>query len=218
MLQKDRKDVFHASLVEGANFGGKWDIPFIPSYNGSWPEKMIAFKDAVSLKKEFRGWVHFYQDDYKFEAVWNNPTRYLDKLKKFEGVISPDFSLYRDMPLAEQVWNVYRNHALGYWFSKNGIHVIPNVRWGDESSYEFCYDGVVYNSIVSVGTHGCLKLREDRKFFRDGLAKMLSKLSPKTIIVYGCAPDELFVPCKEAGIMIKQFDSSFHENHHKKAA
>ena len=71
-------------------------------------------------------------DDERFERIWKRSVAYLDRLSKFQGVISPDFSLYRDLPLGMQVWNTYRGHALGYWLSRQGLEVISNVRWGDE--------------------------------------------------------------------------------------
>lgn len=43
---------------------------------------------------------YFSKDDFKFNRIWNNPKRYLEFLKNFKGIISPDFSLYRNMPLS----------------------------------------------------------------------------------------------------------------------
>jgi hypothetical protein len=217
MVCKNRKDVFHAWMVEGATFDGKWDIPTIPSAD-SLPLKVLSFDEMVSGKGCYESWVHFYQDDHKFERLWNQPDAYLERLRKYKGVISPDFSLYLDMPLAMQVWNTYRNRSIGYWLAKTGLKVIPNVRWGDERTYEFCFAGIIPGSVVAVGTHGCIKRTVGRKYFLQGFRELTSRLSPKAIVVYGRAPDELFALCKEAGIMIKRFDSSFHESHHKKAA
>ena len=38
--------------------------------------------------------------------------KYLEKIKRFKGVISPDFSIYRNMPLAMQIWNNYKGRTL----------------------------------------------------------------------------------------------------------
>ena len=63
---------------------------------------MIAFSKAIS-SKDYEQWVHFYEDDHLFERLWNNPRKYLPILERFQGVILPDFSLYRDMPLVMQL-------------------------------------------------------------------------------------------------------------------
>ncbi|MEI8083290.1 MAG: DUF4417 domain-containing protein, partial [Actinomycetes bacterium] len=34
----------------------------------------------------------FYEDDYRFNRLWNDPERYIRRLARFAGVVSPDFS------------------------------------------------------------------------------------------------------------------------------
>ena len=65
------------------------------------------------------------------------------------------------------------------------------------------------NKTVAIGTHGCIKRKEDKIFFKVGLACLVQKLSPKTIIVYGRAPDSIFKPYKDMGIDIIAFESDF---------
>ena len=105
------------------------------------------------------------------------------------------------MPLLAQMCNVYRNRALGCFFQKHGIYVIPNVRWGDERSYttavlpeRFAFLGVPKHSIVSIGTYGCIQGEENARHFRDGLVAMIDYLEPKVVLVYGAKPDRIFAP------------------------
>ena len=107
------------------------------------------------------------------------------------------------------MWNTYRNRALAYWLQNNGIEVIPNVRFGDERTYSFCFDGIEENKTIAVGTHGCIKRKEDRIFFKVGLDRTVKRLSPKTIVVYGAAPDCIFKQYKDIGIEIVSFESLF---------
>lgn len=208
-----RKDVFHSGLVRGAHFAGELELPALRS-SQLLPSRLIAFDKSIS-SCEYDQWVHFYIDDYRFERIWNNPTAYLDRIKRFQGVITPDFSLYREMPLVMQQWNTYRGRTIGYWLQSNNVEVIPNIRWGDERTYSFCFDGIERGKTVAVGTHGCIRKKEDRAFFRKGLAEMMAQLAPKHIIVYGRAPHDLFSPCIANGATITQFDSLFHESRHK---
>ena len=151
----------------------------------------------------------FYEHDIKFERLWHNPKQYLAKLKRFKGIISPDFSLYQNMPLCMQMWNTYRGRALSAWLQSNGIEIIPNVRFNDERTYEFCFDGIEKFKTVALGTHGCIKRRIDKDYFKDGLAEMVKRLSPRTIIVYGSAPDDIFKKYRDMGINIMPFESEF---------
>ena len=202
-------DVFHSFLVKNADYEGYIELPKLKTSNFI-PEKLISFSKAMSkMWADFDCWVMFYEHDIKFERLWHNPQQYLSKLKKFKGIISPDFSLYRNMPLCMQMWNTYRGRALSIWLQDNGIEIIPNVRFSDERTYEFCFDGIEKFKTVAVGTHGCIKRKEDIIFFKVGLTQLVQRLSPKTIIVYGSAPDSIFEPYKDMGINIIAFESEF---------
>lgn len=202
-------DVFRAFLVEDADYDGYIELPVIKT-SDKLPEKVVTFSKAMSKSwSNFDCWIVFYEHDKEFERLWNNPKQYLNKLKKFKGIISPDFSLYRNMPLVMQMWNTYRGRAIAVWLQNHGIEVIPNVRFGDERTFSFCFDAIEKHKTVAIGTHGCLKYKEDKFFFEIGLACMVQKLSPKTIIVYGSAPNEIFEPYRNMGINIIAFESEF---------
>lgn len=199
------KDVFNAFLVSDSDYDGEFEIPVINSTNER-PNKLIPFSKSLTAKN-FDCWVHFYEHDYKFIRVWDNPRKYLARLKKFNGIITPDFSLYRDMPLNMQIFNTYMGKALGHWWQSNGLNVIPNVRFADERSYKFCCDGVPKHSIISVGSLGCMRKLQEREIFKRGLEFVTHYLEPSCIVVYGSAPEEIFKCCRESEVEILQFDS-----------
>jgi len=206
-----RNDAEKAWLVQGAIFD-KWDIPIIETAVGI-PPSLLPF---TKRKKEQGSshWIHFYESDDKFENLWTNPQGHVESLKRFNGIISPDFSIYADSPLPTQLHNKYRNHAVAYWLSTQGIPVIPNVRWSNEQSYDFCFRGIEKNGIVAIGTHGQMKATANRELFLKGLPVMISTLSPHTIIVYGSAPDDVFGKYKTSDMNIVVFPSEtarYHE-------
>ena len=143
------KDVFRSFLVRNATYDGNLEMPCIKSTDAI-PNKLTVFSKAIR-SKDFNSFVHFFEDDVEFERIWNAPNRYLPILRKFDGVITPDFSIYRDMPLVMQEWNTYRNRAIGHWLQENGITVIPNIRFSDERSYAFCCDGISKGGTIAVG-------------------------------------------------------------------
>lgn len=201
------KDVFRLKLIESAKFEGKLEIPTLEIEN-SIPRRLTRFSECLR-SKDFDSWIHFYEDDVKFERIWNRPDRYLDVLRKFSGVITPDFSLYRDMPLVMQYWNIYRSRAIGSWLQQNGLNIIPNIRWGDERTWQIACLGIPINSTIAIGSHGCIRCNDDRYCFTEGLKYVTRKLKPKTIIVYGSTPDAIFSKYHNQGITIRQFDSAF---------
>ena len=203
--RKGCKDVFRSFLVRNATYDGSLEMPCIKSVDAV-PKKLIVFSEAVH-SKDFNSFVHFFEDDVDFERIWNAPNRYLPILRKFDGVITPDFSLYRDMPLVMQEWNTYRNRAIGHWLQENGITIIPNIRFSDERSYAFCCDGISKGGTIAVGSHGCVKVKVERMYFKKGLSEIIKRLEPKRIIVYGKAPDYIFGDYIKSGIEIFQYDS-----------
>lgn len=207
------KDVFRAFLVADATYDGNLEIPRIEPEK-ALPNSVIPFSKAAR-SSDFKAWVHFYEDDIAFERLWNDPHRYLPILKRFAGVITPDFSLFRDMPLVMQHWNIYRSRAIGHWLQSNGVPVIVNVRFADERTYNLSCTGVPRNSTISIGSHGCIKIKEDREFFQQGLAYIVDELKPQNIIVYGTAPAPIFDQYRQAGINIIQFDSDCALAHRK---
>ncbi|MBO4459234.1 MAG: DUF4417 domain-containing protein [Clostridiales bacterium] len=205
--RKGCKDVFNSFLVSNAYYNGVYEFPVISSCT-EIPQKIIPFSHCISFK-DHNCWVHFYEDDYLFERLWRNPKKYLPILQQYNGVILPDWSLYRDMPFVMQLWNIYRSRAIGAYFQTNGIKVIPNVRFGDRRTYHCCCDGLPQQSVIAVGTHGTLKNLSDKEIFIEGLEAIVEELKPTAIIVYGSCPDSLFRKYKDMGITIHHFESEF---------
>ena len=203
--RKNCRDVFNAFLVRLSIFAGIFEFPVLkPTYY--IPNRLIVFSKAVS-SKNYDYWVHFYEDDYLFERLWRNPKKYLELFKKYNGVILPDFSLYRDMPFVMQLWNIYRSRAIGSWLQRNGVRIIPNVRYGDRRTYKYTCDGLSSNCVIAIGSHGTIKLLEDRKIFAEGLDYVVKRLKPVAIVIYGSAPAYIFNKYRAMGISIHQFDS-----------
>lgn len=205
------KDVWNAFLVSSADYEGSYEFPVIQSEN-SVPNRLISFSKAIK-SKDCDQWVHFFEDDYLFERVWRNPKRYLGIFKRFNGVILPDFSVYRDMPYVMQLWNIYRSRAIGSWLQGNGVRVIANIRYGDGRTYKISCDGAPHGCTVAVGTHGTLKHLDDKRHFVEGLEVVLRELRPSAIVVYGSAPEDVFGVCRKMGTSVVQFDSDFTHAH-----
>ena len=198
-----RRNVFYSYFVEGAEYDN--DMPIIKTTE-ELPNKLIPFSKAMATD-DYNQWVCFYEDDYKFEPLWTNPKKYLDRLKKFKGAISPDFSLYRDMPMPVQTYNLFRSKAIGYWLQANGIKVIPNVRWGGKASYFEACAGVEKDKTIAIGSHGNVKNIENRQWLNDGLDTIIKILTPKSIVFYGAVPPSVTCMANMQGINIIPFES-----------
>lgn len=70
----------------------------------------------------------------------------------------------------------------------------------------FASKGLKRKKTVAVGTYGCIQNHIDREYFRKGLAELIKRLTPNTIIVYGCAPEDIFSEWMHQGIHFIFFD------------
>ena len=103
---------------------------------------------------------------------------------------------------------------------KHGIPVIPNIRWSDESSFDYCFLGVPKGMMVSVSTHGCITSREERRMFKTGVSAMLETIQPEIVLVHGYMPDDIYIKmenvlvvlyCKTLLHMLKYMQEGFYD-------
>ena len=164
---------------------GKWNMPIIRKTELDLVGvNLISYTDLKTndIDENKQRGVHFYIDDYRMEGLYYNPTKSLHRLAQYKFLISPDYSLYRDMPKAIQLFNVFRSRWCGAYWQSQGITVIPNVSWGDSSTFDFCFDGIEEGSIVAVGTIGC---KRSKLAFMRGYNEMLKRVKPSVIICFG---------------------------------
>lgn len=173
---------YNLDILDGDS-EGYFEMPVIEN-DGYVPDDLIGFNYAKTSENKNVG-IHFYIDDYQFERIWNDPQSYVDILRDYECVLSPDFSLYMDMPLPMKIWNVFRSRAIGHYLQSEGIKVIPTLSWGEKKTFDFAFDGIPKGSIVSVSTIGVKQNAEAMKIWKNGMDEMIKRIKPSHILVYG---------------------------------
>ena len=170
---------------------GEFNIPVIPKSDFSEEDLenllLIGFDRAKNDRKNLNRMVHFFLYDYKFEKIWQHPDDYVDKLKDYKGVLSPDFSMYLEMNRTLQLYNTFRNRWCGAYLASKGIKVIPTINWGNEDTFDFCFEGVPKGSIVAVSTYMVQEHNnhaDQKDFFLKGYDEMLRRIQPAKIICY----------------------------------
>lgn len=213
-------DGYQEYLVEGATFEGEMGIPkLLNIHNTEIPRGLVSFTKAKYVTNK-RQYVHFYIHDIGFRKIFTATKGQLDLLKQFDGVISPDPTIIIGKSKCLHTTSTYLNRAVAFFLQRNGIPVIPNVRWGDESSYDFCFLGIPKHSIVAISTLGAIKKNKKnnntlRNYFKKGLGTMIEKLEPKVVIVHGFMPNDIFDEFKDKTHFV-HFPSETEEVHAKK--
>ena len=166
----------------------KNDLPYFDDY---LPYRDTKNNDIRSERRSIL--VHCFQDDYRFESIYNSGTdenaqQIVRQLAQYAAVCTPDYSLYPQMPLPIQQEQIFKSRWCGAYWESVGLCVIPTVTWGDEESFSFCFEGVPQNSTVAVSTVGCEGFK--REFMR-GYNEMLCQLNPQYILCYGVPFSEM---------------------------
>lgn len=175
---------YNLDLIDYVNLTNDfWQMPIIKN-NNFIPDDLIGFNYAKTNEAKNVG-IHFYVDDYQFERVWNDPDKYIETLIDYDCILSPDFSLYRDMPMPMKIWNIYRSRQIGAYYQSKGIRVIPTISWAEKETFEFCFQGIEKGSIVSISTIGVKRNEEAMQIWKDGVDEMIKQIEPSTILVYG---------------------------------
>ena len=209
-------DGFNGYLVDGATFIGESGIPVLQRMNNlQIPKELIPFPKSRknSSKRKF---VHFYTHDEQFQCVFNHPEKYVELFKTYDGIISPDPTMFIDNSRCLLETSTYMNRAIAFFYAKKGIPVIPNIRWTNEKSFPFCFLGIPKNYIVAISTHGCSKSKQQNEDFKKGLSKMLDVLEPTDVVVHGAMPKTVFDDFKDR-TNFHRFPSEFEATHKKEA-
>ena len=185
-----QKKVENILNIGKANFPGvgKYDIPQLEPIHENEIGKIkewIGFNYVLSDTEPEGKAVHFFIDDYQFTRIWNTPEKYMEKLARYEAVLTPDFSPYSDMPLATQIFNHYRKHWVGKLMQEYGVKVIPTIRASrDERSLDFYLDGEPKGGVVCISS---MWTSDDdaREYFKREYETMRKTLKPEKIYVYG---------------------------------
>lgn len=193
-------DGFNSKLIETAFYEGLLEIPKLELQKEIIiPSVAVPFSNLTYVTNPNEEMIVFYEHDPEFRDFISIPQNYIEDLRNIHIFSTPDCSLYRDMPLWEQLANIGVSRSLGYYLQQQGKYVIPNVRWGDERTYSKkifgfspAFSGIPKNSVVSIGSYGCSKTREDKYYLEAGLEAMLTDLIPTDVIVYGSYSHKIF--------------------------
>ena len=194
-------DGFQPELVKNARFEGVFEIPVIDKPKRIFiPGGITPFsrRNEAPTEKETIG---FFEMDPMFADVLRNPQAYVEELRKFPAVISPDCSLYRDAPLTVQIANIYKKNAISRYWHSQGVNVFALVRWGSRDTYTtdvlpepIAFAGIPHNSIIVVSTYGCSMSKADKYHFEAGFAECMRILTPRIVLVHGAMPKKIFEP------------------------
>lgn len=178
------RDVFHAWMLEGAEYVGSLDMPRLDPVHAD-PDRLVAFSDAMSPTwKDFDCFVHFFEDDCRIERFWSNPKAYVAKLGRFQGVVGLDYSVCYDFPVALKNYNHWRNSVCTYWLQRNLTLAVPQARCED-GNFESVLAGFPRHSTIAIGARSMVRDVNNRAVLKKSVEHIVDFLEPENPLWYG---------------------------------
>lgn len=189
-------------------FSGQYEMPWL-SPTSAIPKQLVPYSQRNRVSNE-DCFICFFEDDKRFLKEICSQENIARELSSYSGVIGPDISVYRNMPLVTQLFAIYASKSITLQWQAAGIECIPNIRWGDERTYQAACDGVPRCSTICISSLGCLRDTQDRHFFIEGCYYAFNRLEPKVLIWYGSLPQEIQIPSSTQLIQYECWSDTIH--------
>ena len=124
--------------------------------------------------------LHFYVDDYRFNALWKNPAKIFDNNPA--AAVECNYSLFDTTPLAFGLQFIYQKRWMARYWQENGIRIYVDLNVSSKF-FEYNRMGVPdgWNAFATRGALGGLELLK-AKFNQ---ARQISGFDSPNLIVYG---------------------------------
>ena len=172
-------------LFRTISFTGTHQMPITRPYNGGTPQYLVPHYRLKNTTKTCGVCPCFYTSDRNFERAWSNPRAFSKTLMRYSYVLSPDFSVYLDMPRPMQQTNIFKNKALAAWWQECGLNVIPSVSWTTVEHIEEDVEGWPKHSVIAINSTGLGRDRRAKHNWIEGYEATISILEPSFILRYG---------------------------------
>lgn len=146
---------------------GKLQLPFAPY-------------GAESRQKKGVSTYHFYVDDYRFEAIWKDPTKVLNS--GCVAAVEPNLSLFDTTPIAWGLQQIYKKRWISRYFQECGISIYADLNVS-RKFYEYNRMGIPdgYDAFFTRGYADRLEyLKAEHQ-----IAKEVSGKDIPNLIIYG---------------------------------
>lgn len=85
----------------------------------------LSIWGAGKRKARMNGTWAFYTDDYRFEALWDDPSDVVNT--QCVNVVEPNFTTTQQMPFPVCLYNIYRKRWLARWWQSMGLRVFVDL-------------------------------------------------------------------------------------------
>lgn len=177
------KEAFYRSMLTDCLYESNniYDIPTLRSdmQAGKLILPIAPYGADSRLRKDISTY-HFYVEDYRFEAIWKDPTKVL--LSGCSSLVEPNLSLFDTTPIAYGLQQIYKKRWIARYFQECGIKVYADLNVSRKfQDYNRMGIPEGYNAFFTRGY-------ADRIFHLEeelDIARAISGLDAPNLIIYG---------------------------------
>ena len=158
-----------------------YDIPVLKTHKNE-VYLHLPFKPwgADARTKTGVGTYHFYVDDYRFNAIWNDPTKIINS--GCQSIVEPNCSLYETTPIGYGIFLIYKKRWIARMLQDYGIEVFVDLNVTEKfQKYNIMGVPKGYNAFFTRGYDNRIKALEQEL----QIAKDISGLDKPNFCVYG---------------------------------
>lgn len=143
---------------------------------------------------------HFYVEDYRFEAIWKDPTKVL--MSGVQALVEPNLSLFDTTPVAYGLQQIYKKRWIARYFQECGIKVYADLNVSRKFQ-EYNKLGIPegYNAFFTRGYADRISTLEEEI----ETARQISGLDSPNLIVYGGGAKVHEVCAKHNLVYVEQY-------------
>ena len=165
----------------------EYEIPQVQPYTGPIPSRLVPYCDLSHATED--DCPHFYIDDTRVPAMGNHIEYFTERLRKYQYVIAPDYTMYCGAPLAVNLRSLFLNRSIAVYWQEHGLNVIPSFNGGDAQSFAYCLAGMPRNSVIACGNVGVQQSSISTKLWKCLVEKAVEELQPTALLIYGTKID-----------------------------
>ena len=149
------------------------------------PESLCAFNDRGRAADATSTGLHFFRDDEALLPILARPAKYAPIFTAYRLVLTPDVTIGDGMPPWQRARAVVMSRMAGVVWQAHGLTVVPTLRWRTKDDYDNVAAGIPEGGVVAVASYGSRRDRESRSEYENGLRKMVQRLVPECVMVFG---------------------------------
>lgn len=174
----------NVDLIKDLAHENGYDSIVLKATNNIIPRKLVAFSKA-SRSDLSNAIVHFYEYDYVIDAIWSNPRKYLNMLKRAYAVIGPDYSIGLRYPDEVNRWSFYMICVISHYLQNNGIRLIPNIPICQSSQYDKLFGSLEEGGVYAISNVQAYNNYFSRHHWYNFVREAIKRLKPEALIIYG---------------------------------